>query len=69
MCSLHTLAVFSLAEVPQLVLALAICEICPPNQDDMIVSVLLNIFDTRASLLSFLKAVVTREIQRTGQFF
>lgn len=43
-----------------------ICEICPPNDVDIMISVLLNIFNTRGSLLSLIKLIVEHEISGTG---
>lgn len=37
-------------------------EVCPFSEDDMMISVMLNIFDTRTSLTSFLKALIDLEI-------
>ncbi|PSR92202.1 hypothetical protein PHLCEN_2v4732 [Hermanssonia centrifuga] len=47
-------------------LALAICEVCPPGDVDQIINVLLNMFNTRSSLMNLLKAMIDREISRTG---
>jgi len=47
-------------------LALAICEICPPSDVDVIISVLMNLYDTRTSLVNLLKAMIDREIAHTG---
>jgi len=58
----------SCAEIPQLMLAVAICETCPPDEADFIVPIMLNLFDTRASLLALLKMIVDREITRAGEF-
>jgi len=55
------------AEIPQLMLAVAICETCPPDESDFIVPIMLNLFDTRASLLSLLKMLVDREIAKAGE--
>ncbi|GLB34218.1 putative GTPase-activator protein for Ras-like GTPases [Lyophyllum shimeji] len=48
-----------------MVLALTICEICPPSEVDMMISVLLNIFDTRASLMKLIKVMIEREVAAT----
>lgn len=52
----------------QNVLALAICEICPPNEVDSMNAVLLNLFDTRSSLMGLLKTMIDNEIQKTGVY-
>lgn len=52
----------------QNVLALAICEICPPNEVDSMNAVLLNLFDTRSSLMGLLKTMIDNEIQKTGLY-
>jgi hypothetical protein len=49
-----------------MVLPMAICEICPASEGDIMISVLLNLFDTRASLMSLLKLMIDREIAHTG---
>ncbi|KAG1752509.1 uncharacterized protein EDB91DRAFT_1102988 [Suillus paluster] len=48
-----------------MVLAMVICECCPANEVDMMISVLMNIFDTRASLVALLKTMIDREIAHT----
>jgi hypothetical protein len=48
-----------------MVLAMAICETCPPSEVDIIISVLMNLFDTRASLMNLLKMMIDREIAHT----
>ncbi|TFK43927.1 hypothetical protein BDQ12DRAFT_702865 [Crucibulum laeve] len=48
-----------------MILAITICEVCPPSEVEMMISVLLNIFDTRSSLLSLLKLMIDREIAQT----
>jgi hypothetical protein len=49
-----------------MVLAMAICETCPTAEVDIMISVLLNLFDTRASLMSLLKLMIDREIAHAG---
>ncbi|KAH8118768.1 hypothetical protein DFH11DRAFT_1839273 [Phellopilus nigrolimitatus] len=46
-------------------LVLAICETCPPSEVDVIIPVLLNLFDSRASLLDLLKLLIEREVKTT----
>ena len=50
-----------------MVLAMAVCETCPPAEVDIMISVLLNLFDTRTSLVNLLKLIIDREIARTGR--
>lgn len=47
-------------------LAITICEICPAQEVEMMISILLNILDTRASLLEFMKLVIEREVAQTS---
>ncbi|KAF9480190.1 hypothetical protein BDN70DRAFT_931958 [Pholiota conissans] len=58
-------ALCDLVRGSDMVLALTICEICPPGEVEMMISVLLNIFDTRASLLALLKLMIEREVAQT----
>ncbi|KAJ6560168.1 hypothetical protein B0H19DRAFT_1376000 [Mycena capillaripes] len=48
-----------------MVLVMAICETCPPAEVEMMISVLLNLFDTRGSLMMLLKHMIDREISHT----
>ncbi|RDB19915.1 Neurofibromin [Hypsizygus marmoreus] len=48
-----------------MVLALTICEICPPSEVEMMISVLLNIFNTRTSLLNLIKIMIEKEVAAT----
>jgi neurofibromin 1 len=47
-------------------IVMAMCEVCPPAEVDAMNSVLLNLFDTRASLMSLLKLMIDREIAHAG---
>ncbi|KAH7887502.1 hypothetical protein F5I97DRAFT_2056906 [Phlebopus sp. FC_14] len=49
-----------------MVLAMVMCECCPANEVDMMISVLMNIFDTRSSLMALLKTMIDREIAHTS---
>ena len=51
-----------------MVLALTVCEICPAGEVDMMISVLLNIFDTRVSLMTLIKRMIEHEVAQTGKF-
>ncbi|KAJ7821199.1 hypothetical protein B0H14DRAFT_2831907 [Mycena olivaceomarginata] len=48
-----------------MVLVMAICETCPPAEVEIMISVLLNLFDTRGSLMTLLKHMIDREIAHT----
>ncbi|KAF8635007.1 hypothetical protein AX15_000591 [Amanita polypyramis BW_CC] len=48
-----------------MVLALIICEICPPAEVDIIISVLLNLFDNRTSLMKLMAMMIDQEIEHT----
>ena len=50
-----------------MVLALTICDICPFSEVDMMISVLLNVFNTRASLLNLMKAMIEKEVAACGR--
>ncbi|TBU46391.1 hypothetical protein BD309DRAFT_622853 [Dichomitus squalens] len=54
-----------LVKGPDMALALAICEICPPNEVDAMNAVLLNLFDTRSTLMNLLKTMIDLEIGKT----
>lgn len=48
-----------------MLLALAICETCPQGDVDDMIGVLMNIFDTRGTLVALLKAMIDREVAQT----
>ncbi|KAF7293793.1 Ras-GAP domain-containing protein [Mycena chlorophos] len=48
-----------------MVLVMAICETCPQNEMEIMVSVMLNLFDTRSSLMALLKYMIEREVAST----
>ena len=48
-----------------MILVLAICETCPANEVDVIIPVILNLFDTRTALLDLLKLLIEREVKTT----
>lgn len=49
-----------------MLLAVAICETCPVTEIDIMLPVMINIFDTRASLLALLRAMIDKEVSRSG---
>ena len=50
-----------------MLLALAICETCPQSDVDDMINVILNIFDTRGTLVALLKAMIDREVAATSK--
>ncbi|KAG5352330.1 hypothetical protein C0989_002775 [Termitomyces sp. Mn162] len=46
----------------EMALALTICEVCPPQEVGIMINVLLNIFDTRESLIKFMKIMIDRDL-------
>ncbi|KAG8886533.1 Ras GTPase activating protein ira2 [Tulasnella sp. 331] len=54
-----------MVRAPDMLLALAICETCPQNDVEDMISVILNIFDTRGTLVALLKALIDREVTQT----
>ncbi|TFK62722.1 hypothetical protein BDN72DRAFT_964371 [Pluteus cervinus] len=49
----------------EMALAMTICEICPPGEVEIMISVLLNLFNTRKSLMALLKLMIEREVAQT----
>ncbi|KAJ4479043.1 hypothetical protein J3R30DRAFT_2708420 [Lentinula aciculospora] len=54
-----------LVKESDMTLVLAVCETCPPGEVDSMIAVLLNLFDSRASLIKLIKAMIDREVART----
>lgn len=48
-----------------LLLALAVCETCPVNEVDIMLPVMINIFDTRSTLVSLLRGLIDKEMTRS----
>lgn len=51
---------------PNLALAVAICETCPPNELDEISTLLFRVFESKGNLLSLMKVLVEREVALTN---
>ena len=49
-------------------LALAVAETTPVNEVDIMLPVVINIFDTKSSLLALCKAVIDKEVTRSGKY-
>jgi hypothetical protein len=47
-------------------IALSIIHVCPPNEIEALIPVLLRVFNTRHPLLELLKAMIDREVASTG---
>ncbi len=51
---------------PNLALALAVCESCPPNEVDEMSSLLFRTFEASSSLLKLLEVLIEREVSQTS---
>ncbi|CAK9779949.1 putative ras GTPase activator [Cutaneotrichosporon oleaginosum] len=51
---------------PNLSLAVAICEVCPPNELDEMSSLLFRVFESKGNLLSLMKVLVERDVGLTS---
>ncbi|KAH7343309.1 hypothetical protein B0J17DRAFT_171910 [Rhizoctonia solani] len=51
---------------PNIMIAMAMCNVCPSQEIDNLIHVILNIFDTRKSLLRLIKALIDREVAQTS---
>ncbi|QRV73161.1 GTPase-activating protein [Ceratobasidium sp. AG-Ba] len=50
---------------PNIMIAMAMCNVCPAQEIENLIHVILNIFDTRKSLLRLLKALIDQEVAQT----
>ncbi|KAG8696350.1 Ras GTPase activating protein ira2 [Ceratobasidium sp. 394] len=50
---------------PNIMIAMAMCNVCPAHEIENLIHVILNIFDTRKSLIRLLKALIEREVAQT----
>ncbi|KAF8681504.1 GTPase-activator protein for Ras-like GTPases [Rhizoctonia solani] len=48
-----------------IMIAMAMCNVCPSQEIDNLIHVILNIFDSRKTLLRLLKALIDREVAQT----
>ncbi|KAG6811909.1 hypothetical protein H0H92_005307 [Tricholoma furcatifolium] len=48
-------------------LALTICEVCPPSEHTIMMNVLLNVFDSRESIIRLMKLLIERDIAGTAE--
>ena len=49
-------------------LALAVAETTPVNEVELMLPVVINIFDSKSNLLALLKAVIEKEVTRSGKY-
>lgn len=54
--------------IPQMFLALSIVENCPPNEIEEKCQMLLNVFNTRGTLLPLLRAAIDHEVATEREF-
>lgn len=59
----------TLTPQPQIMIAMAMCNVCPSHEIENLIHVILNIFDTRKSLMRLLKALIAREVAQTSMSF
>ncbi|KAG9123617.1 Ras GTPase activating protein ira2 [Ceratobasidium sp. 392] len=52
---------------PNIMIAMAMCNVCPAHEIENLIHVILNIFDTRKSLLRLMKALIEREVAQTSE--
>ncbi|CAE6527674.1 unnamed protein product, partial [Rhizoctonia solani] len=51
---------------PNIMIAMAMCNVCPSHEIDNLIHVILNIFDTRKSLVRLMKALIDHEVAHTS---
>lgn len=59
-------AYFDALTAPNLALAMAICESCPPGEVDEISMMLFRVFESKGTLLSLMKVLIEREVAQTN---
>ncbi|WOO81456.1 Neurofibromin [Vanrija pseudolonga] len=59
-------AYFEALTSPNLALAMAMCDVCPPGEVDEVSLMLFRVFEAKGSLLSLMKLLIEREVSQTN---